>query len=154
MLPLQRTQVGETSTGTDRVDVYRYPAAPFGNDPDQPPMDEDGAENVYATSLDRPAVNIGVSVLAETPGAQIDPWYLGSLDENTVQGYAGTPVDVNALTFDYLVPIGAAGASFPRQGAYYVAVDSGLMPFTSQAPPAVRPALVGERRDAADRSGS
>ena len=91
---------------------------------------EDGAETVYATLLDRPAVNIGVSILAQTTGALIDPWYLGSLDENTVQGDAGTPVDVNALTYDYLVPIGAAGASFPRQGQFYVAVDSGRTRFT------------------------
>jgi hypothetical protein len=63
----------------------------------------------------------------------VDPWYLGSLDENTVQGFAGTPVDVNALTFDYLVPIGAAGASFPRQGRFYVAVDSGRTRFTDRS---------------------
>ena len=59
---------------------------------------------------------------------QIDPFYLGALDENTVQGYAGTPVDVNGLTYDYLDPIGAAGASFPRQQTFYVSVDSGRRP--------------------------
>jgi subtilisin family serine protease len=133
IMPLQRTQIGDTRSGTDRVDAYRYPAAPFGNTPDQPAMDETGAETVYSTELDRPAVNIGVSILAQTPGARIDTWYLGSLDENTVQGDAGTPIDVNALTYDYLQPIGAAGASFPRQGAYYVAVDSGRTPFTDQS---------------------
>jgi hypothetical protein len=113
--------------------VYRYPAAPFGNTPDQPVMDEDGAETVYGTFLGRPAVNIGVSIITQTPGARIDPWYLGSLDENTVQGDAGTPVDVNGLTYDYLLPIGAAGASFPRQGQFYVAVDSGRSRFTNQS---------------------
>ena len=133
VLPLLRTQTGDTSTGTDRVEAYRYPAAPFGNYPDQPPMNENGAETVYTTLLGRPAVNIGVSILDQAPGAHIDPWYLGSLDENTVQGDAGTPVDVNGLTYDYLVSIGAAGASFPRQGQYYVAVDSGVTPFTSRS---------------------
>jgi hypothetical protein len=122
--------VGDTRSGTDHVDTYRYPAAPFGNAPDEPPMNENGAETVYTTSLDRPAVNIGVSILDKSPGAQIDPWYLGALDENTVQGDAGTPVDVNALTHDYLLPVGAAGASFPRQGPYYIAVDSGMIRFT------------------------
>jgi minor extracellular serine protease Vpr len=121
---LRRTQSGDTRKGTDRVDMYRYPVAPFGNQPDRPPMSEVGAETVYVTSLDRPAVNIGVSILAEDANARIDPWYLGSQDENTVQGFAGTPVDVNALTYDYLAPVGAAGASFPRQGQFYVAVDS------------------------------
>ena len=133
VVPLLRTQTGDTRTGVDRVDVYRYPAAPFGNAPDQPLMDEDGAETVYGTFLDRPAVNIGVSILTQTPGAQIDPWYLGSLDESTVQGDAGTPIDVNALTYDYLAPVGAAGASFPRQGQFYVAVDSGRARFTGKS---------------------
>jgi subtilisin family serine protease len=135
VVPLVRTQLGATNTGVDRVETYRYPVAPFGNNPDTPPMQEDGAETVYATFLDRPAVNIGVSVLAETTGALIDPWYLGSLDENTVQGYAGTPVDVNALTFDFLGAVGAAGSSFPRQGQFYVAVDSARTRFTDQSAP-------------------
>ncbi|MDQ1475088.1 MAG: minor extracellular serine protease Vpr, partial [Actinomycetota bacterium] len=130
VVPLVRTQLGATNTGFDRVETYRYPAAPFGNNPDTPPMQEDGAETVYVTLLDRPAVNIGVSVLAQTTGALIDPWYLGSLDENTVQGDAGTPVDVNALTFDFLGAVGAAGSSFPRQGRYYVSVDSARTRFT------------------------
>jgi subtilisin family serine protease len=135
VVPLVRTQLGATTTGVDRVETYRYPAAPFGNNPDQPPMQEDGAETVYSTLLDRPAVNIGVSILAQTTGALIDPWYLGSLDENTVQGDAGTPVDVNALTFDYLGAIGAAGSSFPRQTRYYVAVDSNRTRFTDTSAP-------------------
>jgi subtilisin family serine protease len=133
VVPLHRTQTGDTRTGVDRVDLYRYPVAPFGNNPDQPPMNEDGAETVYGTFLDRPAVNIGVSILAETRGAQIDPWYLGSLDESTVQGDAGTPIDVNGLTYDYLLPIGAAGAAFPRQGQFFVAVDSGRSRFTDKS---------------------
>ena len=67
-----------------------------------------------------------------------------------MQGFAGTPVDVNALTYDYLAPVGAAGASFPRQGRYYVAVDSARDPFTgATARRPLRPALLGERRDAA-----
>jgi len=98
-------------------------------------MQEDGAETVYSTLLDRPAVNIGVSILAQTTGALIDPWYLGSLAETTVQGDAGTPVDVNALTFDYLGAIGAAGSSFPRQGQFYVAVDSNRTRFTDTSAP-------------------
>ena len=34
-----------------------------------------------------------------------------------MQGFAGTPVDVNALTYDYLAPVGAAGAVVPAAGA-------------------------------------
>jgi subtilisin family serine protease len=133
IVPLRREQHGTTAHGVDRVDVYRYPTNPFGNNPDEPPMDENGAETVYRTSLDRPAVNVGVSVLAHSPGSQIDPWYLGALDENTVQGFAGMPVNVNPLTYDYLAADGAAGASFPRQGTYYVAVDSGRERFTGRS---------------------
>ena len=96
-------------------------------------MNEIGAETVYVTSLNRPAVNIGVSILAQDSGAAIDPWYLGAQDENTVQGFAGTPIDVNALTYTYLAPIGAAGAAFPRQGQFFVAVDSAADLFNGQS---------------------
>ncbi len=130
VLPLRRTQNGTTVGAANRVDAYRYPVAPFGNQPDRAPMREDGAEQVYVMSLDRPAVNIGVSILDRETGARIDPFFLGAKDESTVQGLAGTPIDVNALTYNYLVPVGAAGASFPRQGRYYVAVDSGRNQFT------------------------
>src|SRR5207247_1136748 len=59
----------------------------------------------------------------------------GSLDENDVQGYAGTPVDVNDFTFDARFDIGAAGALFPRQKTFYVAVDSGTALVTGKALP-------------------
>jgi len=88
-------------------------------------MAETGAETLYETFVDRPAVNAGVSVILETSGARVDPFYLGARDENTVQGFAGTPVNVNALTYGYLSPVGAAGAAFPRQQRFFVAVDSG-----------------------------
>ena len=132
VLPLKKVQSGDTRTGVNRVDAYRYPVAPFGNAPDSPPMTEDGAEKVYVTTLNAPAANAGVSVVGRVPGVQIDPFYLGALDENTVQGFAGTPVDVNALTYDYLDPISSAGSSFPRQQTFYVAVDSGRDRFTGQ----------------------
>jgi hypothetical protein len=54
----------------------------------------------------------------------IDPWFLGSLDENDVQGEAGTPVDINPLTFDYGLAISSAGVEFPLLKRYYVSVDS------------------------------
>ena len=125
VLPLRRAQSGTTAAGTSRVERYRYPSAPFGNQPDGPPMVEDGAEVVYSTTLPPKTVNAGVSVSDHGAGTQIDPWYLGGKDENFVQGVAGTPVDVNELTYDYLEPIGAAGVSFPAAGTYYIAVDSG-----------------------------
>ncbi len=129
-IQLRRTQTGTTSGDSNAVTAYRYPVAPFGNQPDQPPMREDGSEKLYVTSLDRPAVNIGVSIVDQANGARIDPFYLGTKDESTMQGFAGTPVDVNALTYNYLAPVGAAGASFPRQGRYYIAVDSPRDQFT------------------------
>ena len=122
--PLAREQSGTTAPGTSRVTAYRYPAAPFGNPPDQPAMDERGAEVVYSTTLTGKLVNAGVSIRDRLTGARIDPWYLGRKDESTVQGFAGTPVDVNELTYDYLDAIGAAGVEFPTPGTYYVSVDS------------------------------
>jgi minor extracellular serine protease Vpr len=131
--PLETVVTGDTRTGTSRVDAYRYPVAPFGNQPDAPPMDETGGELLYRTLIADPVANAGVSVEIASAGAQIDPFYLGAADENAVEGFAGTPVDVNALTYDYLVPVGAAGASFPTPGRFWVAVDSGLVRFTNRS---------------------
>jgi hypothetical protein len=58
---------------------------------------------------------------------------LGSWNENDVQGPAGTPVNVNSLTFGFRAQIGAAGAALPLPGRYYVAVDSGRDPFTGRS---------------------
>jgi hypothetical protein len=133
VLTLKRNQAGSTRTGANRVTAYKYPVAPFGNAPDWPPMIEDGGERLYQTFVDRPAVNAGVSVILEPSSAQIDPFYLGAQDESTVQGFAGTPVNVNALTPGYLLPVGAAGAAFPRQQSFFIAVDSGRDRFTGRS---------------------
>ncbi len=136
-LKLRRFQVGSTIRGGSRVERYGYPTAPFGPPPDYtgPPEAERGSERLYALRLAQPAANLGVAVIDQTPGAQIDPWVLGSQDEGDVQGFAGTPVNVNPLTFDYRVDLGAAGASLPRPKTYYVSVDSGSDPFTGRSLP-------------------
>ena len=132
--PLQRFQLGSTAGAGSRVSAYRYPTAPFGPAPDYTgaPMHEDGAEQVYTILIQNPVANVGVSVVDATSGAVIDPFMLGSLDENDVQGYAGTPVDVNNLTYGYPLDVGAAAAVFPRQQTFYVSVDSRRDPFTGQ----------------------
>jgi hypothetical protein len=78
-------------------------------------------------------VNAGVAVIAQSAGSLIHPWLLGSLDENDVQGYAGTPSNVNALTFDYQLDVGAAALVTPKIGTYYVAVDSGRDIFSGRS---------------------
>jgi minor extracellular serine protease Vpr len=132
---LRFLQAGDTRDGDSRVAVYRYPSAPFGPPPDYTgkPMDEAGSEDVYTIVVKDPVANVGVAVVAMGGGARVDPWFLGSLDENDVQGYAGTPVNVNGLTFGYRAWVGAAGASFPRPGRYYVSVDAGRDEFTGRA---------------------
>jgi hypothetical protein len=134
---LLKLNVGDTRTGVNRVSRYCCPSEPFGPPPDYvgAPMDESGAEKLYVTTVEKPLVNIGVSVFAATSGALIDPWFLGSKDENDVQGYAGTPVNQNELLFDYAIDYGAAGSVFPRQQQFYVAVDSGSDRFTGQTLP-------------------
>ncbi|HEV7640452.1 MAG TPA: S8 family serine peptidase [Gaiellaceae bacterium] len=131
---LKKLQTGTTATGTNRVSNYCCPAAPFGPPPDYtgPTMNEDGAEHLYSVDITEPIVNFGVSVLAASTGALIDPFVLGSKNENDVQGYAGIPVDVNALTFDSRVDVGAAGVQFPRLQRFYVSVDSRADPFTNK----------------------
>ena len=133
--PLKTFQSGTTASGQSKVDAYRYPTWAFGAPPDyghEAPMVEDGAERVYSIDIDKPVANFGVSMLGVENGALIDPWVLGSRDENDVQGYAGLPVNVNAYTFGYLADIGAAGAALPLPGTYYVSVDSGRDIFTHE----------------------
>src|SRR5262249_50938678 len=65
----------------------------------------------------------------------VDPWFLGWPNERDVQGYAGTPVNVNELMPDFGVDLGAAGASFPKVQRFYVTVDSGSDPFTGRSLP-------------------
>jgi hypothetical protein len=133
-VPLQAFQEGDTQNGPSLVGQYRFPAAAFGPPPDYvgPAMRQDGAERLYQIRLSEPAANFGVSVVAASEGAVIDPWLLGSKDENDVQGYAGTPVNVNPLTFDFRVDVGTAGAQFPRPKTYFIAVDSGRDIFTGR----------------------
>jgi hypothetical protein len=134
---LQKLQLGTTITGTNRVTRYCCPSAPFGPPPDYvgPAMDESGAETTYTTTIDRPVANLGVAVESATAGALIDPWFLGAPNERDVQGYAGTPVNVNELMPDFGIDLGAAGASFPKVQRFYVTVDSGSDTFTGRALP-------------------
>ena len=133
-VPLKKLQTGDTAAGTSLVSTYCCPSEPFGPPPNYigAAMNEDGFEHLYSTEINEPVVNFGVSVIASTPGSLVDPFVLGSPNENDVQGYAGTPTDVNALTFDANVDIGAAGAQFPRLQRFYIAVDSRADPFTNK----------------------
>jgi minor extracellular serine protease Vpr len=135
VIPLQQIQTGDTRRGTSNASVYKYPAAAFGPAPNYhgAPVNEDGGEKLYRIRIDEPAVNVGAAVIASSGGSLVHPWFLGSADENDVQGYAGLPVNVNNLTIDYPLDIGAAGTVFPRTKAYYVAVDSGRDPFTGRS---------------------
>ena len=132
---LQFIQTGDTRVGVSHASAYRYPAAAFGPAASYtgPPVVEDGAEQLYSLRIDEPVANLGAAVISASPGSLIHPWVLGSRDENDVQGYAGTPVNVNNLTIDYPLDIGAAGTVFPRAKTYYVAVDSGRDPFTGRS---------------------
>jgi minor extracellular serine protease Vpr len=129
-------QEGDTVKGTSSVSAYRWPSWPFGPPPSYgtaPGVNEPGAEHLYTTLVAQPAVNFGVSVLIQSTNSQIDPWVLGSKDENDVQGYAGTPVNVNSLMYDYKADVEAAATVFPLTKRYYVVVDSGSDFFTGQS---------------------
>ena len=148
VVQLRRTQTGDTRTGTNHASVYRWPTSPFavlgffGVDPS---VNDDGREKVYSLDIPRQAVNAGVVI--ERPririGASlislfssnqpIHPWFLNSLDENDVTGYAGIPVNSNGLMPDFLFNVGAAGGVFLPAGRYYVSVDSGRDLFTGRS---------------------
>ena len=131
---LKRLQRGTTAKGRSRAGIYRYPSTPFGPAPNfiGASMNEDGFETMYVTTLRRKVANMGVAVLTESPGAVVDPWFLGSKDENDVLGYMGTPVNVNAYMIDFRFDVGAAGQQYPAQGTYYIAVDSGRERLTNK----------------------
>src|SRR5262249_8406930 len=101
-VPLRLTQSGDTRRGASLVRAYCCPSAPFGLPPDYTgaAMDESGSEHVYVTRIGRSLVNAGVAVVSSSGSAQVDPWWLGALDEGDVQGYTGTPVNVNDLMPD------------------------------------------------------
>jgi len=134
VVKLKKLQTGSTASGPNRVAVYCCPAEPFGPPSNYvgAPMNEDGSEHLYSVEVNQPIVNMGVSVIAASGNALIDPFVLGSKDENDVQGYAGIPTDVNPLTFDSQLDVGAAGVQFPRIQRFYVAVDSRADPFTNR----------------------
>ena len=148
VIPLRTLQAGDTRVGEDRARVYRWPTSPFsilgifGVDPS---VNDDGKEKVYALDLPKQAVNAGVVVVRPQPNLNanitallssnqpIHPWFLGSLDENDVTGYAGIPVNVNGLLPDFLYSVGASGGVFLPAGRYYVSVDSGRDLFTGRS---------------------
>ncbi|HSP70992.1 MAG TPA: S8 family serine peptidase, partial [Gaiellaceae bacterium] len=136
-VPLRKRQRGDTRQGAGHVSVYCCPSDPFGPPPGYtgPGTNESGAERVYVSHVNFPVANAGVSILQWSPGSIVHPWYLGALDEGTVQGAAGTPVNVNDLMADAKVDIGAAGVVFPRQGEFFVAVDSASDFFTGRPLP-------------------
>jgi hypothetical protein len=133
--PLREFNEGDTRNGVSSASAYRFPTWPFGPPPDYrtgPAMVQDGAEDLYSVLLDEPVVNFGVAVWGASAGAVIDPWILGSPDENDVQGQSATPINVNNFTFGYQVDVGAAGIPFARPKRYWVSVDSGRNVFTGQ----------------------
>ncbi len=137
---LKTLQSGDTRTGEDRARVYRWPTSPFsilGIFGVDPAVNDDGKEKIYSLNITRQAVNAGVVVVRPAPklnasitallssNQPIHPWFMGSLDENDVLGYAGIPVNVNGSLPDFLYSIGTAGGVFLPPGRYYVSVDSG-----------------------------
>jgi minor extracellular serine protease Vpr len=131
---IKRNQTGSTANGTDFVDLYRFPALPFGPPPNYtgPGELENGAEHVYTLHVNGHVANAGAAVVASGFGSLVEPWMLGSLNEDDVQGYPGTPVNVNGLTYEYQFDNGATAIDFPPEGRYYVAVDSRADPYTGE----------------------
>jgi minor extracellular serine protease Vpr len=134
IVAVKRDQFGDTSQGANFVNVYRFPADPFGPPANYtgPGMHEDGAEQVFSVHVNGHDANVGAAVVASGLGSLVEPWFLGSLNEDDVQGYPGTPLNVNGLTFEYEFDNGAAGVAFPPEGRYFVAVDSRADPFTDE----------------------
>ena len=141
-IELKNPQTGDTRSGVDRARVYRWPSSPFGLTGllgVDAPLNEDGKEQVYFIDVTGKPANVGVGVVDPPYNlnapfedlliAPIHPWFLGSLDENDVQGIAGTPINTNSYMDGFLLDSRTAGTAFPRPGRYYVSVESGFDPF-------------------------
>ena len=152
--PLRLFQAGTTATGTSLVAAYRYPTAVRPGSRLRRPRDATGRGRSGSTpsgSASRRELRRSRRGRRRAARSSIRV-VLGSKDENDVQGAAGTPVNVNPLTFDYRADIGTAGAA-PRAKTYYVAVDSGRDAFTGPARrPLPAPVVGGRRLPAARRS--
>ena len=99
-------------------------------------MVEDGAETVYVTAVREPAANAGVSVDQRDPRrARSTRGTSARRTRTPCRATPARPIDVNALTYDYLVSVGAAGVSFPRQQTFYVSVDSATDRFSGRSEP-------------------
>ena len=147
-IPIKRLQSGDTRQGEDRARAYRWPTSPFsilGIFGVDPAVNEDGRETVYSLDIPRQAVNAGAVIVRPdlridapirallSSNAPIHPWFLNSLDENDVTGYAGIPVNSNGAMPDFLFNVGAAGGVFLPAGRYYISVDSGRDLFTGRS---------------------
>ena len=129
---LKTMQSGDTRTGEDRARVYRWPTSPFsilGIFGVDPAVNDDGKEKIYSLDITRQAVNAGVVVVRPAPkldasitallssNQPIHPWFMGSLDENDVLGYAGIPVNVNGSSPTSSTRSGLPEACSCRPGA-------------------------------------
>ena len=164
--PLRASSAETRGRGEDRARAYRWPTSPFsilgifGVDPS---VNDDGKEKIYSLEIPRQAVNAGVVVVRPAPkldasitallssNQPIHPWFMGSLDENDVLGYAGIPVNVNGQLPDFLYSIGTAGGVFLPPGPLLRLRRLGSRPVhRALARRSVHAALVGQRRSAAD----
>ena len=146
-------RVGDTRVGANRRPRVPVPRCPLRR---RAGSAADARNRLRAPvplrTVNRPAANFGVAVLAPEPGAQIDPWVLPVPDLNEVQGYAGNargrePADVRLPFAD-----GRRGCLAPAAAG--VLRRRRLRPRAVHRPAAgraLRAALVGQRRHAAER---
>ena len=128
--PMHDVQRGQTRLGASRVE--RVPLARLAVRPARHlhrPVRRRGRRRAHLRDAHRRArreLRRGDRVLVARLAR--GRWLLGSLDENDVQGYAGTPTNVNSFTLNYELNIGAAGAVFPKPKTYYFSIDSPTLP--------------------------
>ena len=126
------TSSATRATAPRHVSQYRFPTEPFGPPPSYTgkPFNEDGAEQALHGARQRRRRERRASPWSRAePNALIDPWFLGSLDENDVQGYAGHAGQRERAHVRLPGRQRRRRASTSRaQGRYFVAVDSRRRP--------------------------
>ena len=109
--PLREFNTGDTRDGVSHANVYRFPTWPFGPPPDYRAARQwcrTAARTSTRSSSTSRSSTSARSVWVSSENAVIDPWILGSADENDVQGQGATPININNFTFGYQADVGAA----------------------------------------------
>lgn len=118
-LPGPGTYGGDAAAGLALVRAYRYPAAPSFAETALA-----GPEAVFRVTVPPGAANLGVAVLRQGRGVQIEPRLVWGADENRLAGVPALPAVTNPYLERLGEPLAASAALLPEPGTYSLVFDT------------------------------